>query len=151
MAVSLFRRVQLASTKKAAIFVSIHCNSSSTSKGKGTEIFYYAKGGKEGNQPGLAKRLGGEILRHLCHDLPLTSRGVKAGNFYVIREATMPSVLVETAFLTDPKDAKLLGSARYRQQIACAIAKGINEYFQSSSPARIERATCRLGGDRSIH
>ena len=132
VAISLPRRVQMSIQKKADIFVSIHINSAFSTNGQGAEVYYYAKSLKGVNRAVASKRLGSQILSHLCRDLPIRSRGVKSGNFYVIRESTMPAVLVECAFITNPRESLFLASVHYRQQIACAIAKGINDYFQNS-------------------
>jgi N-acetylmuramoyl-L-alanine amidase len=56
------------------------------------------------------------------------SRGVKQAGFIVIWETTMPSVLVETGFLTSPADQKILGSEEGREKIALAIFKAFEEY-----------------------
>jgi N-acetylmuramoyl-L-alanine amidase len=56
------------------------------------------------------------------------SRGVKQAGFIVIWETTMPSVLVETGYLTNAEDAALLGSEDGREKIAKAIFKAFAEY-----------------------
>jgi N-acetylmuramoyl-L-alanine amidase len=56
------------------------------------------------------------------------SRGVKQAGFVVIWRTMMPSVLVETGYLTNPNDAANLGSDTGRQQIAEAIFEAIKEY-----------------------
>ncbi len=59
------------------------------------------------------------------------NRGVKTAPFYVLLGAQMPSVLVEVAYLTNRKDATLLGDATFRQRAAESIAKGIGVYQES--------------------
>jgi N-acetylmuramoyl-L-alanine amidase len=56
------------------------------------------------------------------------SRGVKQAGFLVIWETTMPSVLIETGYLTNPNDAELLGSDAGRTKISKAIFKAFKEY-----------------------
>ncbi len=60
------------------------------------------------------------------HSLP--DLGVKKGPFYVLFMSSMSSVLVETGFLTNKKDAKLLRSAKYQRELAGAIASGVADY-----------------------
>jgi N-acetylmuramoyl-L-alanine amidase len=56
------------------------------------------------------------------------SRGVKQAGFIVIWETTMPSVLVETGYLTNTEDAKLLATTNGREKIALAIFRAFEEY-----------------------
>ena len=60
----------------------------------------------------------------------LPDLGVKKGPFYVLFMSSMSSVLVETGFLTNKKDAKLLRNAKYQLELANAIAKGVADYRQ---------------------
>ena len=64
-------------------------------------------------------------------------RGVKQAPFRVLVGATMPAVLVEVAFISNPEEEKLLASEAYQARVASAIARGIERY-------RRERAA-RLG------
>ena len=57
------------------------------------------------------------------------SRGVKQAGFVVLRQATMPSVLIETGFLSNPKEEKYLLSASGQKEMANSISKGIVSYF----------------------
>ncbi len=61
-------------------------------------------------------------------DLTLDSRGVKQAGFYVLVGASMPSVLVETGFLSNPHDARYLKSSSGQSKIAAAIYKAIREF-----------------------
>jgi N-acetylmuramoyl-L-alanine amidase len=59
------------------------------------------------------------------------NRGVKTAPFYVLLGAQMPSVLVEVAYLTNRKDAELLGDGTFRQKLAESISVGIRGYQDS--------------------
>ncbi len=59
------------------------------------------------------------------------NRGVKTAPFYVLLGAQMPSVLVEVAYLTNRRDAELLGDGAFRQKVAESIAVGIRGYQDS--------------------
>jgi N-acetylmuramoyl-L-alanine amidase len=125
--IPLQKRVAMAAHVNASIFVSIHFNSAVSRKGRGAEVLYY----NSPNSPRTidSKRLATTILCRLCDTLPTRCRGIKHGDLCVIRETAMPAVLVEPAFINNPQEAKLLASAPYKQRIASAIAKGINDYF----------------------
>ena len=117
-------RVSFANNKNADIFVSIHANAS---RGKrkdinGLETFYYR--GWRGRS--LAKRIQKEILR-VSPGSP--DRGVKQGRFYVIKNTSMPAVLVEIGFLTGRLDARRLEKTAHRRRLAYAISKGILTYL----------------------
>jgi N-acetylmuramoyl-L-alanine amidase len=61
--------------------------------------------------------------------------GVKQAPFVVLIGASMPSVLAEISFLTNPQEAKLLKSSGYRQRIAQALFDGIKDYQASLKSA----------------
>jgi N-acetylmuramoyl-L-alanine amidase len=64
----------------------------------------------------------------LIQNLHSEDRGVRRARFEVLREATMPAVLIEAGFLSHPVEGKKIFTAEYRQQMARAISEGILEY-----------------------
>ena len=68
-------------------------------------------------------------------------RGIKAAEFYVLKKTTMPSILVETGFLSHSGEGKLLADSNYRARMARAIARGISDYIDS----RMNRKTDSSG------
>jgi N-acetylmuramoyl-L-alanine amidase len=75
------------------------------------------------------------------------NRGVKTAPFYVLLGAQMPSVLVEVAYLTNRKDAELLGDAAFRQKVAESIAVGIRGYQDSlARTTKLDGAGGRVAG-----
>jgi len=54
--------------------------------------------------------------------------GVRQGPFHVLLGATMPSVLVETAFISNTREEKRLRSKTYQKRVAGAIVKGVKNY-----------------------
>jgi len=61
--------------------------------------------------------------------LGLPSRGIKTANFLVLRDSGVPSVLVESAFISNGDDEARLRDAAFRQRIAAAIHKGIMRFL----------------------
>ena len=99
------------------LFVSIHCNASSLHVARGTETWYF-------NNSQVGRILAESINREIVHAVPnITNRGIKEGNFYVLRNTDMPAVLIETAFIDNPHDEDLL--LKYTNEFARAIAAGI--------------------------
>jgi N-acetylmuramoyl-L-alanine amidase len=78
------------------------------------------------------------LLDHVATDRRLESRGIKQAGFVVLKSVEFPSVLVETAFINNPKEARLLKSPEFQQKIAHQLAEGVRRYF--------ERAGVELGG-----
>jgi N-acetylmuramoyl-L-alanine amidase len=71
----------------------------------------------------------GLINQEICENFSnLDSRGVKQANFYVLRGATMPAVLVEVGFLSNAKEEKLLNQKKFQKKITENIFNGIKEY-----------------------
>ncbi len=84
----------------------------------------------------LAAGIEGATLAQARRFVPtLMDRGVKSAMFYVLVGARMPAVLVEASFLTEPKEARLLHTDRYRQALADGIAQGIVRYATREAPA----------------
>jgi N-acetylmuramoyl-L-alanine amidase len=83
-----------------------------------------------------SSRLAAEIQRSLVHDLDRHYRsvrdlGVRQGPFYVLLGATMPSVLVETAFISNPREEARLQDPTFRARAADAIVAGVRSYAVS--------------------
>lgn len=109
-------------TPKTDIFVCVHANAASNPDGKGTET-YYCAGSNRGRQ--LANAIQDNII-----DLGKTvDRGIKTANFYVLKHTSVPAVLIELGFVTNPHDAALLGDKDFCTKLAYAICKGIARYY----------------------
>jgi N-acetylmuramoyl-L-alanine amidase len=66
-------------------------------------------------------------------------RGVRKAPFVVLIGASMPSVLVEIGFLSNPRDESLMQKPAYRQRIAEALYKGVAQYANSLSHFQVAR------------
>jgi N-acetylmuramoyl-L-alanine amidase len=69
-----------------------------------------------------------EVQKSLVQHLPVTDRGVRRARFAVLRDATMPAILIEGGYMTNPEEGKKIFTLAYRKQLASAIAKGIIAY-----------------------
>jgi N-acetylmuramoyl-L-alanine amidase len=126
---ALPRRVAIANKSKGALFVSIHYNSSPNAIAKGIEIYYYEAKGEARTR--ASKRLANHILHQVLDQTEAHSRGVRRGNFYVVRETAMPAVLVEGGFMTNQDERSLLKDRKYLEKIAKGIAQGVHDYLSS--------------------
>ena len=68
------------------------------------------------------------IQESLSDGLAIPSRGVNQAGFYVLNGAYMPAVLVETAFISNPEEERLLKKPSFRQNVAEGIARGLAEF-----------------------
>lgn len=118
MAVNLQDRVSQANSWGADCYLSVHCNSASSSSARGVETFYYK-----------SSTLADSIQTQITKDKSLYGKnnGVKNEDFYVIRETKMMSALVELAFITNSSDAAILKDKQ--EGLALACAKGIIQYL----------------------
>ncbi len=121
-AVSLADRLTLAQTFAPDAFVSLHHNSHWFQGTNGTEIYYY--------ENWAGSRLAAYILNQLVEELGTRNRGTKEAGFYVLRQLEAPSVLVETAFLSNPTNGGELESPVTQYRTAAAIFRGIRQFFE---------------------
>lgn len=123
-------RTNLANGRPAEIFVSIHQNSADT-PASGTETYVRI------GAPAPTQALAAAIQRSLVACLALTDRGVRERSFFVVRETTMPAVLVEGGFLSSATDVALLAQPDFRQKMAEAIGGAVWSYAGLGDPGPI--------------
>jgi N-acetylmuramoyl-L-alanine amidase len=92
------------------------------------EIFYFDA--KEQWRARASRRLANCILYRIIDQTEAVSRGVKQGNFHVIRETEMPAVLVEGGFMTNREERVNLRDRAYLDRLAVGIAQGIDKYMK---------------------
>ena len=140
--------------EEAIIYVSIHANASFNKNSKGFEVWYLnpdyrrtlvdpesAKGVGEDIAPILNAMLEEEfttesimLARKIVEDLQQRvglespNRGVRAEEWFVVRNVRMPSVLVEMGFVTNPEEATLLASDDYLKRLSDGIYTGIVDF-----------------------
>ena len=115
--VSLSDRAAQANAWDADLFVSIHCNSATSSSANGTECYTYPTANTS------TKSLSKNMASALASKLGLTNRGHKEANFAVLRLSNMPAILIETAFINNANDASKLKTRE--NDFASAIANQI--------------------------
>jgi N-acetylmuramoyl-L-alanine amidase len=117
--VELQARDDVANLQGARLFISVHVNGYQNSGPNGTTTYY-----SKPEDVALAK----DVQHDLTAVLGTTDDGIVKSLLYVTLHAKMPSVLVETAFLTNPDDFAKLTSPAWRQKVAGAIADGVRDY-----------------------
>jgi len=130
MLVPLNKRSAIANTTRSALFISIHFNACKGENVKGIEVYYYGKGAKW--RQNASQKLAQAVLNSLISATNAPSRGVKKGNFYVIRNVCMPAILIEGGFLTNRQECNRLQDKIYIRKMAYSISEAIDTYFCST-------------------
>src|SRR5881392_2925905 len=115
--VPLPTRVAIANSYGNAIFVCIHFNSAKRMGDGGIETYFYSRD---------SLPLASAIHYYVAGGAPSSNRGVRRRGFYVLRKTSIPAVLVECGFLTNPTEAAYAQTASYRQKLAEEIAAGVH-------------------------
>jgi N-acetylmuramoyl-L-alanine amidase len=118
--VELPDRPRIAREAGATIFVSIHANAHGRATVNGSETYFLTP---------QSLALAQMIQDELGVVLGIPSRGIKTANFLVLRDSGVPSVLVESAFISNGDDEARLRDGAFRQRIAAAIHKGIMRFL----------------------
>jgi N-acetylmuramoyl-L-alanine amidase len=153
--ITLKNRTVFANSRKADIFVSIHCNSSPNPQVSGTRTYIYnrvasskeaADAAKYENRDAgtfeflmndlrksayeyLSIELAGNIQHEMTNDLKMKWMPSERAPFYVLANTNMPAVLVETAFISNDAEEEKMRTPEFRDKIADGIAKGIMDYL----------------------
>ena len=120
-------RVEVAEKCNADLFISIHMNKYSDSGRRGAQVFY--KIDDERSQQ-LA-----ESVQKSLNDMKEAPRECSAlrGDYYVLNNNTVPSIICECGFLSNIEDEKLLLDEGYRNKLAYAVFCGVVDYFSQIS------------------
>lgn len=120
--VSLPQRVAIGNRYKNAIFVSLHFNYTWKTDVCGLETFYYNSEGQ---------KLAHFVQRSLVRQTRTVDRKAKFSRYYVIRNSTLPAILVEGGFVTNEAERERMKSGNFREAIARGVADGIDRYRRS--------------------
>jgi N-acetylmuramoyl-L-alanine amidase len=149
--VDLPSRPALANRVKADLFVSLHFNAAISGKADvaGAETYCITpvgasssnaqgEGGSSRATPANRDEnqsllLAYQVQKSLTQNLHEGDRGVRRARFAVLRDATMPAILIEGGYMTQPAEGKKIFDSDYRKQMAAAIVKGIQAYQKLGS------------------
>ena len=119
-------RIEIMDTKQADFAISIHQNSYPDSSIHGAQCFYYTQS-EEGKC--LAEKLQSALIKIAD---PENTRQAKANDsYYILKNSSCPTVIVECGFLSNPEEAALLSTEDYQNKVALSIATGITAYLNS--------------------
>jgi N-acetylmuramoyl-L-alanine amidase len=118
---SLSSRVGISNTHAADAFISIHYDSILDSSVRGMTSYYY-----HNYQQSLASTVGKEVASFT----KLKDRGVRYGDYHVLRENKRASVLLELGYLSNSAEETLVNSTSYQANAATGIYQGLAKYFK---------------------
>ena len=78
--------------------------------------------------------VGQKVLSNMGGITPLHKRRVEQAGFMVLKSPDIPSILVETGFISNPNEAKKLHTARHQQALARSITSGVKQFFHENPP-----------------
>lgn len=118
--VTLAKRTQLADQSHANLFISFHFNSDNgNGNADGYGVYqYHSSDNKVAN-----------TVNKALNNLPVRSRGVSFGNYYVLRENQRPAILCEMGFMDSTHDIQYIKSSDYQQHVADDMSKSLSKYF----------------------
>lgn len=145
--VSLSDRIRFSNDQDADLLVSIHANWYTNSEVRGALMLYYDSLYPQASYPAspemiayspISKLFAEQVLDTYTSVTGIHNRGIVPSSVYMVRRGTVPSILIETAFLSNWEDAELLADAEQRSLLAEGIAQGIRAYLNIKFPDAID-------------
>ena len=139
--VGLVSRADQANKSNADMFLSIHFNAGGRGASYGIETYYYKP--EAGYTPAINKenhnnperleksrKLANKVQQNLLYKTGAYDRGVKRASFAVLRETSVPSILVELGFIDNQEEVSKIKTNEYQEKLADGIVDGIVEYYK---------------------
>lgn len=118
------KRIAVIEDSGADLLVSIHQNSFTQSQYHGAQVFFYT--GSDSGEA-LAKKVQENLIKGAD---PENTRQAKANSdYYLLKKSSIPAVICECGFLSNPQECARLSTKEYQQAIARSIAQGIMDYL----------------------
>lgn len=124
-------RARIANESDSDLFVRIHANGADDIKVSGISAYYPGTGNNwAGHLSDDSRRASLMILEGIVRETGAKDRGARASNSYTgINWSEVPVTIIETGFMTNPHEDRLLATDEYRQKVARGIADGIIQYL----------------------
>ena len=139
--VDLVDRADQANKANADMLLSIHFNAGGRGIARGIETYYYQatadrvpKINKENHNNAerleRSRKLANKVQQNLLYQTGANDRGVKRASFTVLRETSIPSILVELGFIDNPEERNKIKTNEYQERLANGIVDGIVAYYK---------------------
>ena len=130
---SLAKRVNIANSLNADLFISIHNNTYEKESANGTEVLYTSKVHDSGYSGpsnyeyklNKSRTLATTVCNNIANAIGFTNRGAKNQSTFVCRNTNMPAILVECGFISNYDNVTKLSNASVQTKIADAITRGV--------------------------
>jgi len=121
-------RVNIINKSNAQLFVSIHVNCNDKKPSTDGSIVFYSDKFEQNKE--LAYSIQRALNNMIVNGKKRTIHDPVKAKYYILKNSDIPGVLIETAFLSNAKERQLLLKESYREEIAEAIASGIEQYLK---------------------
>ena len=139
--VDLVECAKQANNANADMLLSIHFNAGGRGVARGIETYYYQsqadrvpKINKENHNNAerleRSRKLANKVQQNLLYQTGANDRGVKRASFTVLRETSIPSILVELGFIDNPEERNKIKTNEYQERLVNGIVDGIVEYYK---------------------
>ena len=161
--IGLRRRMEIAHERKADLFISIHADAFRDRRVRGSSVFTLSERGASSENSadligGVTLEDKDDMLASVLLDLSQTAtlqassdvadevlgelkrlgkthkKQVQQAGFAVLKSPDIPSLLVETAFISNPTEERKLGDPKHQQKLARSLLRGIRDYFHANPP-----------------
>lgn len=119
----LYRRLLKIKENKSNLYLSIHINWYQNSTHKGAEVLY--------NSINKNNKILAESIMNEFKTNQKSKREIKKTNLYMYKNITTPGVLIETGYLSNPTERRLLQSENYQKELAKSITNGVKNYLKA--------------------
>lgn len=119
----LYRRLLKIKENKSNLYLSIHINWYQNSTHKGAEVLY--------NSINKNNKILAEAIMNEFKTNQKSKREIKKTNLYMYKNITTPGVLIETGYLSNPTERRLLQSENYQKELAKSITNGVKNYLKA--------------------
>ncbi len=119
----LYRRLLKIKENKSNLYLSIHINWYQNSTHKGAEVLY--------NSINKNNKILAEAIMNEFKTNQKSKREIKKTNLYMYKNITIPGVLIETGYLSNPTERRLLQSENYQKELAKSITNGVKNYLKA--------------------
>jgi len=120
----LANRAKMINESDANLYISIHLNSTTDSRWKGLQVFYNSVNSEN-------KILADTVYEVINSNLSNVREVKKENSYYMYKRITVPGILIEVGFISNPSDNYILRDSNYQDKLVNNIALGIIEYFQN--------------------
>lgn len=119
----LYNRAKLINESDADMYISIHLNSTTSSKWRGLQVFY--------NSVNSENKVIAEVMDSVFRSNLSNVREVKKENsYYMYQRIKIPGILIEAGFISNPSDNYILRSDDYQEKLVNNMVNGIIKYYE---------------------